>query len=624
MRGTDGTVILWQGESFLDWVASAPDAVAGGRWLPYVASLWESARELIPKGGDIVRHRAFGDWREATEVAERLQEMGVELVHLPGCSIAQANYFMALDALGLVSMDARPERLILVGCDASALPLARAVHGAGIPIAAVICELKESDFANWSFAVEPVVCLEHPSEGDSLLGVDAQVDDAELGVDDLAANDESPEEEEQVSEAAPAVVPPRRSWMKTIVTDQTPVHVELLPRPSRLMPLQARRIADLTNPQTLQKLRLALVPGTRWQEEHRPANHPDSVEMVRGWMARMPAERPTGPSDPAIGSALTTLEDIARNVGALSLLKRSTHHAVLSWLVQKFRAFQDAAEPLSEDHSARFSAIMAALLYHSKSQQPGAVLGMARAHRPQRESWHADAANWESKLRVEFDGTRLLSGAATVPLWNRDNATRELFELVRAEPHVDASAVLGQVRSMLANGVSPSDTRLVHALLELDYLLGGVEFAKVAAAVREERIAREREAAEEESAMDARRVSSDWPGFRFTRGKRAVIIGGDERPERRERLQDEFEFEEVAWVETSANSGVARVHDLAQRMKNGSVDLVIVLQAWVSHSVTDIVYGAEAGECRVVLSSTYGVNQVQRAVERYILGIRHT
>lgn len=666
MRDRDGVVILWQAEQLCAWISAAPAGAETPSVEAYLASMWESVCELIPAGLDVLRHRAVADWSTEPVVAEWLQLLGVELVHVPGCTESAANYFLAVDALGLVAMKVQPERLIVVGCNSSSLPLLRAVHSAGLPVAAVALALPDRELASWSFTVEPVVSIEHPSAATddgwepglapvekedhsfnegvpprtgrvlASFGADSWTEGdtydeefesacahhmAELAYGEFIAADEAANRAAAQAEVeSRAEHPARRApSIRTVITER-------LPMQDAALPTSAPEMADLSNPANVAKL-LVLGTGRAWTEGHSLKNSPRVVTTVLEWIDKTGALPLSTPSVKEFRAEFEQLDKHARNAGLLGELSKPAHLAVLGWLVNRVRHLQEVAHGLPAEETERLNGVMGMLSQHSRDQQPGYLNGLKRAHEPERGSWNEDALFWAAKAKTEL-GWRATTamerthGAEAKESWNRDNSYRELFALVRADAPPEAELILGKVRILLAHGVPPNDKRLVHAMLDFDHLLGGAEFTRLLASVRDERAEREREAREEE-VTEVRLVPPDWAGFAFTKGMRVAIIGGDERPERRERLRVEFGFGELEWIETSPNAGVARVHDLAQRMKNGSLDLVVVLQAWVSHKITDIVFGTGAPACEVVLSATYGVTQVQRAVERYLLGIRH-
>ena len=107
-----------------------------------------------------------------------------------------------------------------------------------------------------------------------------------------------------------------------------------------------------------------------------------------------------------------------------------------------------------------------------------------------------------------------------------------------------------------------------------------------------------------------------WPFFALTRGVNAVVVGGDPRPT--DRMRDAFEFASVTWDPIDPR----RVDALAARIRALSVEFVVLLRDFVSHSVSDAVVSSckEANVPYVVVDAGYGVGQVRLAIERYLQG----
>jgi hypothetical protein len=55
-----------------------------------------------------------------------------------------------------------------------------------------------------------------------------------------------------------------------------------------------------------------------------------------------------------------------------------------------------------------------------------------------------------------------------------------------------------------------------------------------------------------------------------------------------------------------------------ERIRNQTVDLVVVLQRYVTHSHSDAVFAAEQGSCRVLMAHSYGLQNVMHGLERFL------
>ena len=303
---------------------------------------------------------------------------------------------------------------------------------------------------------------------------------------------------------------------------------------------------------------------------------------------------------------------------SLRLLERwgraspDTNRALTSLLTTRMRHAQTHAQlGVGALDSERLDALFRRVSRHSKETQPGYVWGLSVSHRPQLATWFEDARKADEVVRArrEAMGGTADEGATPVVAENLDDALRRLTEDVRGgvEPELFAD----RVRQLLRSGLPPDDRRVVNLARGFVEHLDGSVFKDLRRVVRDELKAE----AEVESEVRESPVPADWPHFRFTRGQRAVIVGGDPRPDRVERLRDVFGFASLDWLEDATSA--RRLDALLQRMRNGSVDVVIVLRAFSSHRLSDAVFAANDTPCLRVLADTYGVHQVRLAIERY-------
>jgi len=167
---------------------------------------------------------------------------------------------------------------------------------------------------------------------------------------------------------------------------------------------------------------------------------------------------------------------------------------------------------------------------------------------------------------------------------------------------------------LLRGGLCPTDGRLVHLAKQYLPALVGV------VGMKDLRRAAERARGEPRASVSltSASVPADWPHRAMVAGKRAAILGGDKRPARLERLKAAFGFASIEWMENCLG-GFNHLESMERRLVHGSVDLVILVRAFTSHTITDRVFALRLPPTvTLVLSDTYGVLQVRRAFERFL------
>ncbi|TVR02434.1 MAG: hypothetical protein EA398_07760 [Deltaproteobacteria bacterium] len=315
------------------------------------------------------------------------------------------------------------------------------------------------------------------------------------------------------------------------------------------------------------------------------------------------------------------------------VLEASTARNLLSFLAARMRAAQDA---LADDTLPRRSELatpcrelarkMADIVRHTSC---GHVYGLALSHTPRHgDGWFDDVQHHRARLDERMglhpkdsSGSSPSEGNGRSPEAHRDDLVRQAHEDLREQPDIQSlDAALAWVHRLLDAGVQPRERRLTSFLLPHAETLLGEDHsthglpACTLHALRQ-RLEEERDGPEPD---DDRRNAppEDWPLWHRTRGKTAMIVGGTPRTERLEPIRNAFGFEHLEWLDGIAD-GSRQVQALCHRMRNGSVDLVLVLQRFISHSHADALFQtARDCDAHAVLAQSYGITSIQQGLER--------
>lgn len=363
-------------------------------------------------------------------------------------------------------------------------------------------------------------------------------------------------------------------------------------------------------PARLNALRQALGQRRFVEEEQaeatRQAMQQRSVREVRSALELLHATPHKLTNRGAISREVTRLVDSGSRWQAWADAGRTANYALTAWVTARARAAQKAAQlrgmQVELDALLR---LFPALSNHSKRTQPGVIHGLALKHTPRGGSWLADARAAEAEVKAlvaegpddEGDGL------------NEDDQLRRLTDAVR--DGLDAAGFARWAQRLLDAGMSPRTTRLARLATAFADELPD-ELAELRRAAQAEL-----EAETHEDEPRERIVPDDWGWRHHTDGRSAVIVGGAPRPERVARLHEEFGFASLEWIDNASGAG-KRLDSLLERMRHGSVDMVIMMRAFSSHTLTDATFGLKDRACDLVLADTYGVTQVRLAIERFL------
>ncbi|MEZ4321895.1 MAG: hypothetical protein R3F61_30750 [Myxococcota bacterium] len=315
-------------------------------------------------------------------------------------------------------------------------------------------------------------------------------------------------------------------------------------------------------------------------------------------------------------------QEVSNNAGAESLARRvdgavsridawsaqpqDVQQALLGLLSSLARHLQDEQEGspsllVSDVLSAAFSR----MTRFSAVERPGYVNGLSRHNGPHGKTWIDDAKHWWTLLREHL-------GDVSDDVEQSPELALNELESQLAEGFEDRKQLVALVQEALAAGLSQSDGRLVSLLTPHQSVLKGARGLKTLKTALKDAL---RDEEDFEQVQDAHSpVPTDWPHFGATLDKRAVVLGGDPRPQALDRIRDAFGFAEIDWELTDTR----RVDALATRVRKGSVDMVLLLKRFLPHTLQGMVQPAcaEAGIPCVLVDTGYGVAAVRRSIDR--------
>jgi hypothetical protein len=357
---------------------------------------------------------------------------------------------------------------------------------------------------------------------------------------------------------------------------------------------------------------------------------PNPSAALGGFLDRL--GRPERATDPAAAHrTIVGLLRVSEDPDAWLVHAQPTQQAIVGLLAAIARHLQDEGPALDEDDEARLRAWFSRMTSWSRTYRPGYVRGLSRQNDPDQGSWFEDAEQWWWRLKILQQGADpddvyrpgppgrvWSSGPGAGRPREEENVASVVealwaLEVAVADPARDLEPALAVVADA---GVGQRDPRLVRILVpHADRLADVPGFKTLKAAVKEQARPEESEEVDDDDRL-ATVVPPTWPGFARTEGRRAVIVGGDRRPAAAERIRAAFRLAEVEWEETDPR----RVASVAGRIRAGSVDLLILLRAYLRHADSDVLVEAckDADVPFVVVDAGYGVSQVKLAIERYL------
>lgn len=367
----------------------------------------------------------------------------------------------------------------------------------------------------------------------------------------------------------------------------------------------------VVTPDTLQALQLALsggkaraIPDTDEQRTHA------ALEALRTCLGGTPAQV-VSRSDAL--DVLASTERVVQQHSTWNRLGPTGRRLMLEGVAARVRVVQELASGagvfVADDRVAeRTQAVVHKLVERArKGPVDRAVHGLAQKHTAQSASWLRDAERADDAV----ERILAISHKKAPCAFNLDDAFRRLQQDAAG---LDTDQLAERIDELLRHNAAADDKRFVRLVEpQLSALQGRPGLARVVRAVSAALDAE----SESETETPQQSLPANWPGYAHTAGKRAVIVGGDGRQERIANIRQTFGFAELEWPDLPKNAP-GKTAALVTQVRNGRYDVVICLQQFISHSVTDQLFGLAIPGIKVVLAAGYGVGQLRLGLERYL------
>jgi hypothetical protein len=295
------------------------------------------------------------------------------------------------------------------------------------------------------------------------------------------------------------------------------------------------------------------------------------------------------------------IQALAREIDSgerhFDVLDQREQFAQLKIWIGRYRRLQAWVESgdaigLTDEDTAQLREIFPRLVGISKQYMPGYIEAFSRAFET---DWDAYIAEASEQLRLAADSSRQSREAEQR---RREQMAREAEQRQRAREA--AQVDFDELKHVLARyhlpdegveqflttlgkvvaGMGTADPQLLDLVRPYAELLTGKEFR----ALRRNLERLDPDQARQEEIEAQREQFQDLVAA--TRGRRAVMIGGDVREEKRKSLQQIFEFDSLEWVPYE-KARPAMLSSLEQRVANRGMDLVLILKEFVGHHVSE-------------------------------------
>ena len=290
-----------------------------------------------------------------------------------------------------------------------------------------------------------------------------------------------------------------------------------------------------------------------------------------------------------IKALMAEIEDGALHFGMLEAREQKAQ--LMIW-IGRLRRLQLSNATRPSEEIQQLETIFRRLVSLSKQYMPGYIDAFQEGY----------TADWELYIAESQEQFRLASEQA-----RRDRELRQQRDEIaqrdaerKRQSRESALAAIGDLRAVIASHNLPIDGwEEFTAILARVVILGGAGEPELLGLVRpfreflngaEFRALRkhlDRIQEDEDKGNEVQILRDRYQELiALTRGRKALLIGGAVREDARKSLQQTFEFDELEWEPHEGNRPVL-LKSIEQRVKNRSMDLVLILKDFVGHTVSE-------------------------------------
>lgn len=301
--------------------------------------------------------------------------------------------------------------------------------------------------------------------------------------------------------------------------------------------------------------------------------------------------------------------------------------AQLTIWIGKYRRLQasDLSDVPDEDQFL-LTRLFPRLVGISKQYEPGYIEAFRQGFNTDWDAYVADAedqfrqATDLSRRGKEVEARRRDQQARDVETRRlaRENAQTALEELkgVITRYHLPDEGIeeFQEALARVVAGYGASDPDVLELVMPYHDLLTGGDFR----ALRKNLVKLHQNATKDEENATLAAQFADL--ISLTKGRKALMIGGSAREDMRRTLERVFDFEDLDW-ENYEGSRPAMLDSIEQRVRNGSLDLVLLLKNFIGHHVPERLRPLceQSGIPCLMIEHGYGPAQVAEALRKGLI-----